>query len=40
LTTNIRVLYVSPGENPPPTDETDHIYIEQIAGSWYVYKTT
>lgn len=36
----VGVLYVPPGERPPPIDETDHIYIEQIEGSWYVYKTT
>ena len=40
LTTNIGVLYVPPGEKPPPIDETDHLYIEQIEGPWYVYKTT
>jgi hypothetical protein len=36
----VGLLYVPPGERPPPIDETDHIYIEQIDGPWYVYKTT
>lgn len=40
LNSIVGVLYVPPGESPPPINETDHIYIEQIAGPWYVYKTT
>lgn len=36
----VGVLYVPPGESPPSIDEGDHIYIEQIDGPWYVYKTT
>lgn len=35
----VGVLYVPPGERPPPINEMDHIYIEQIEGPWYVYKT-
>jgi hypothetical protein len=36
----VGLLYVSPGESPPPINVTDHIYIEQIEGPWYAYKTT
>ena len=35
----IGVLYVPPGEKPPPLDETGYIYVEQIAGPWYAFKT-
>jgi hypothetical protein len=40
LNSVVGVLYVPPGENPPAINEQDHIYIEQIEGPWYVYKTT
>ncbi len=40
LNSGVGLLYVPPDERPPPIDEADHIYIEQIDGPWYVYKTT
>lgn len=33
-------LYLPEGKSPPEMNPANYIYVEQITGNWYIYKTT